>query len=184
MLHVPTAELPVSEQSSCQCAAFFRTDHLPTWKVSERQSGGAQDGLAPRAIIAAVDDADGSELAVSGVVPALLPSLEGKLFAALECAEAGEVSSETVFEYHESDGVVWARYAGGAIRLGFLVGKRAGDRLEFRYSHVNDSGETAGGVCASLISRGEDGRLLLAERWRWESKPGEGTSILCEVPRR
>jgi hypothetical protein len=27
-----------------------------------------------------------------------------------------------------------------------------------------------------------DGRLVLAETWRWESKPGSGTSLLCELP--
>jgi hypothetical protein len=46
----------------------------------------------------------------------------------------GEATAATTFEYHELDGVVWARYEGGAIRLGFLVGTRVGDRLEFRYS--------------------------------------------------
>jgi hypothetical protein len=91
------------------------------------------------------------------------------------------VSAETVFEYHEDDGLVWARYAGGSIRLGFLVGTRDGDRLEFRYSQVNHAGETAVGRCSTVISLDGDGLLVLSETWRWESRPGSGTSVLREI---
>ena len=93
----------------------------------------------------------------------------------------GEGSEETVFEYHESDGVIWARYHGGAVRLGFLVGTRDGDRLDFRYSQLNESGETSNGHCATTISELPDGRLRLAEVWEWESKLGSGTSTEEEI---
>ena len=93
----------------------------------------------------------------------------------------GEVSEETVFEYHERDGVIWARYEGGAVRLGFLVGTRDGDRLDFRYSQLNESGETSNGHCTTTISELPDGRLRLAEVWAWESKPGSGTSTEEEI---
>jgi hypothetical protein len=95
----------------------------------------------------------------------------------------GEGSEETVFEYHERDGVIWARYEGGAVRLGFLVGTREGDRLDFRYSQLNESGETSNGHCSSTISTLPDGRLRLDEAWEWESKPGAGTSVEEEVAR-
>ena len=52
----------------------------------------------------------------------------------------GEASAATVFEYHERDSLVWASYQGGSVRLGFLVGTRAGDSLDFRYSQLNDQG--------------------------------------------
>ncbi len=48
-------------------------------------------------------------------------SLDGRIFrGAGEKAEAGEASTATVFEYHEDDGMIWARYEGGVVRLGFL----------------------------------------------------------------
>lgn len=53
-------------------------------------------------------------------------------------------------------------------RLGFLVGVRAGDRLDFRYSQLNERGETSK-------------RVRLGEVWSWESKPGEGTSTVEEL---
>lgn len=93
----------------------------------------------------------------------------------------GEVGAGTLFEYHERDGVVWARYEGGAVRLGFLVGIRDADTLEFRYSQVNESGETSSGRCSTTISALSNGRLRLDERWAWESKAGDGTSAAEEV---
>jgi hypothetical protein len=109
-------------------------------------------------------------------------SLDGRRFRVAEMGEQGEASAETVFEYHEHDGVVWARYEGGAVRLGFLVGTREGSRVDFRYSQLNEDGETASGHCSSVISVLPDGRLRLDEDWTWESKPGAGRSAIEEQP--
>ena len=108
-------------------------------------------------------------------------SLDGRTFrGAGEKAEMGEATAATVFEYHEDDGVVWARYEGGVVRLGFLVGTRDGDRLEFRYSQLNVKGETSNGRCATTITILADGRIRLDEDWSWESKPGSGVSAVEE----
>ncbi|MEM9465183.1 MAG: hypothetical protein AAGA90_07405 [Actinomycetota bacterium] len=113
-----------------------------------------------------------------------LPSLEGRVFADVTDDHAGDVGADTRFEYHEeTDGVIWARYAGGSVRLGHLVGTRRGDRLDFRYSHVTVDGATANGHCRSRIVRGDDGRLEFHESWEWESRPGAGTSVVREVTR-
>jgi len=94
---------------------------------------------------------------------------------------AGEASADTVFEYHEDGGVVWASYHGGPVRLGFLVGSRDGARLEFRYSQLNADGETSSGRCTTTILVLPDGRLRLSEAWAWESKAGAGRSVAEEV---
>ena len=109
-------------------------------------------------------------------------SLDGRRFRVSAMGAEGEASAATVFEYHEHDGVVWARYEGGAVRLGFLVGTRQDDRLHFRYSQLNESGETSNGRCSTTISMLPDGRLRLDEDWEWESKPGAGTSAAEESP--
>jgi hypothetical protein len=111
-----------------------------------------------------------------------VPSLDGRVFRVAEMGAAGEASAETVFEYHEDNGVVWARYHGGAVRLGFLVGTRHGDRLDFRYSQLNENGETSNGRCSTTLSVLPDGRVRLSEVWAWESKPGSGTSAAEEAP--
>jgi ADP-ribose pyrophosphatase YjhB (NUDIX family) len=111
------------------------------------------------------------------------PSLEGRRFRDVTEQRRGDAGAGTVFHYHEQpDGTVWARYAGGLVRLGHLVGSRDGDTLDFRYSHVTTDGVTANGHCRSRIEVGDDGRLRLHERWEWESRGGAGTSTLEELP--
>jgi hypothetical protein len=107
-------------------------------------------------------------------------SLDGRTFSGAEMSDQGEASEATVFEYHEDGGVVWARYEGGSVRLGFLVGTRNGDRIDFRYSQLNAMGETSNGHCSSQIVVLADGRVRLNEVWSWESKTGEGASAVEE----
>lgn len=109
------------------------------------------------------------------------PTLEGRRFTAIAHTEGGEVGPETVFEYHESEGEIWATYAGGTVRRGFLVGTRDGDTLSFRYSQLNHDHETSTGRCVSEVTRTEAGRLRLNETWAWESRPGSGTSAVEEI---
>jgi hypothetical protein len=110
-------------------------------------------------------------------------NLEGRLFRDVTPEHSGDVGEGTVFEYHEDDdGTVWAPYSGGGVRLGFLVGTRSGDSLDFRYTHVTAGGETATGHCVSRVELQDDGRLRLHEEWSWESKPGTGTSLLEQIP--
>lgn len=107
--------------------------------------------------------------------------IDGRRFAGVTNSTEGEVGSTTIFTYHQEDGTVWADYAGGAVRKGFLVGTRTGDTLEFRYSHLNVTGETASGKCTSTIEVLADGRLRFHESWAWESRPGTGTSVVEEI---
>jgi hypothetical protein len=109
------------------------------------------------------------------------PSLDGRRFQSATQVAGGDVGAQTLFEYAEEDGVVHARYAGGAIRLGFLVGTREGDGLRLRYAQLRTDGSTATGRCESRVETLEDGRLRLRESWRWESHDGAGTSVVEEV---
>ncbi len=109
------------------------------------------------------------------------PSLDGRRFRAAADVPGGDVGAATIFEYAEAGGAIHARYGGGAIRLGFLVGTREGDALAFRYAQLRADGTTATGRCASRVEALADGRLRLHERWAWESQPGAGTSVLDEV---
>lgn len=110
----------------------------------------------------------------------MITSLDGRRFVAEAAVAGGEVGTQTVFAYHEHDGMIWAEYAGGAIRRGFLVGTRDGDRLDFRYTQLNTHGQTSTGHCVSVLSQLDDGRLRLDETWEWESRPGSGTSAVVE----
>src|SRR2546425_106267 len=96
------------------------------------------------------------------------PSLDGRRFAAVGDTDEGEVGVGTVFAYHEDDGEIWSHYGGGAVRRGYLVGTRVGDRLDFRYSQLNDRGETSSGHCVSVVRLLPDGRVRMDETWQWE----------------
>ena len=111
-----------------------------------------------------------------------MSSLDGRRFRAVADVAGGDVGPPTEFEDGEGDaGVIHARYAGGAVRLGFLVGTRAGDSLRFRYAQLLQDGRTATGRCESRIEELPDGRLRLHETWAWDSQPGSGTSVLEET---
>lgn len=106
--------------------------------------------------------------------------LDGRTFAASAVAGPGDVDGRTRFRYRQEGDVVWADYSGGGVVHGHLVGLRRGGRLDFRYVHLDTAGDTAVGHCESVVERvGE--RLRLHERWRWENRPGSGTSVLDET---
>ena len=109
---------------------------------------------------------------------------DNKIFASVQNSETGEVSSETVFHYHQKDDLVWAEYAGGAVRFGTLIAKVAGnDCLEMRYQHLNRNGELMTGRCFSTPEILADGRIRLYEKWQWTSGDlSSGTSIVDELP--
>lgn len=112
-------------------------------------------------------------------------NVDGRTFAPVGDEHGGDVGADTRFTYHEEDdGVIWARYEGGAVRLGHLTGTRRGDRLEFRYAHLDADGATASGHCVARLEVLADGRLRSHETWRWDSRPGEGTSVVEELASR
>ena len=108
-------------------------------------------------------------------------SLDGRRFRPPDDATGGDVGTDTEFEFHQDDDLIWARYSGGRVRLGFLVGTSDGAYAEFRYTQVLTDGTTANGRSRDRIELREDGSVRLHEAWRWESKSGAGTSVLDEV---
>lgn len=108
------------------------------------------------------------------------PSLHGKKFVALSNSEGGEVSADTIFNYREEDGVVWATYGGGEIVFGTLSGRRTGDELTFLYHHENRKGKFLSGKCRTIITM-KDEKLHLHETWEWTCNDcSTGTSVLIE----
>lgn len=113
--------------------------------------------------------------------PHMLPSLDGRRFRTAAEVPGGDVGVETLFEYSQDGELAHARYSGGAVVLGFLVGTRDGDNLHFRYAQLRADGTTATGRCSSRIEVLPDGRLRLHEQWSWESAEGSGTSVIEEI---
>jgi hypothetical protein len=111
---------------------------------------------------------------------------DNRAFRSTSNSGTGEVSSATIFHYHQSSTrphIVWAEYSGGSIVQGNLIATVARDNvLDMRYHHVNDRGELMTGQCESRPEVLEDGRLRMHEKWRWTGGgQGEGESIIEEV---
>lgn len=110
---------------------------------------------------------------------------DARIFRSVENSEGGDVTGATTFHYHQHDDIVWATYAGGAVRFGTLVSKVDPlGNLDMRYQHVSVDGSFKSGQCHSRPERLPDGRLRLHERWRWTGgAEGQGESIIEEIPR-
>ena len=108
---------------------------------------------------------------------------DNRKFASVQNSETSEVSSDTIFHYHQKGDLVWADYEGGEIVFGNLIAKvLENDSLEMRYQHLNRRGELTTGVCQSTPGILENGRIRLHEKWQWTS--GDcftGESIVLEV---
>jgi len=104
-------------------------------------------------------------------------------FASSPWKGSGEVTGETLFEYHQHGQSLWASYQGGAILHGALFGVVAQDgSLDFTYTQLNTSGEVSTGHCHSTPELLPDGRIRLHESWFWTTgRLAAGTSIVEEV---
>jgi hypothetical protein len=106
--------------------------------------------------------------------------LDGRVLRAAGAVAGGEVTPDTEFRFRQAGDLVWGRYSGGGIRLGFLVGTSDGETVSFRYTQLNAAGETAAGRSTDRIEVLPDGRVRLHETWAWDSREGSGTSVLEE----
>ncbi|MEM4782534.1 MAG: hypothetical protein QXG03_13365 [Halalkalicoccus sp.] len=107
--------------------------------------------------------------------------MDGRVLRATSNDADGAVNEATTFWFEQDEDMIQARYEGGAVRRGFLVGRSDGESLDFRYTHLTVDGETATGHSIDEIERLPDGRVRLHEEWAWDSKEGSGTSVLEEI---
>lgn len=107
--------------------------------------------------------------------------MDGRVLRAVSNDAGGEVDARTELRFRQADDLVWGRYSGGAIRLGFFVGTSDGSTIRFRYTHLSEAGDTASGESIDRIEVLDDGRIRLHESWRWDSREGSGSSVLEEV---
>jgi ribosomal protein S18 acetylase RimI-like enzyme len=108
---------------------------------------------------------------------------DGKKFAIKTNTDNGEVSLDTIFEYHQNENIIWAEYSGGDIIKGNLLGNVNTDfTLDFFYHHINIDGKIRIGKCHSVPVITSDNKLELHEDWQWlDGDKTRGKSILYEV---
>ncbi len=96
-------------------------------------------------------------------------------------AENGVVNADTVFEFSQSDDWVTARYSGGKIVHGYLVGRVDGSAFAFRYCQCDTDGHLDGGQSNCELERRADGGIRIVERFFWESRGEEGVNIIEDL---
>ena len=108
---------------------------------------------------------------------------DDRKFVSVQNSESGEVSSETMFHYHQKGDLVWAEYSGGAVVFGSLIAKVLEDNsLDSRYQHLNSRGKLMTGKCLSKPEILPDGRIRLREKWQWTCGDyAEGESTVEEL---
>ena len=105
----------------------------------------------------------------------------GRRMCTASTASSGVVSSETVLVFEQVGDVVSARYRGGSIVDGYLIGHFDGATLKFRYVQADTKGNLDAGVSTGKIERLPDGRLRLIEEFQWLTRPESGTNVFEEL---
>jgi hypothetical protein len=105
---------------------------------------------------------------------------DGRRFRA---AGHGPGAGAPVASYRQRGDLLWAEFAGGAVRRGSLTGlRRHDDTIEFTYTMVLTDGSVLAGHCRSTPEVLPDGRIRLHERWqRYGPHAATGTSELEEI---
>ncbi|MDB6081827.1 MAG: n-acetylglutamate synthase [Chlamydiia bacterium] len=101
----------------------------------------------------------------------------------VKTAASGVVNHETIFHFSQNNGIVSANYTGGKIQQGFLVGRfTTENELVFSYCQMQLDGKLDNGASKCVVSRNENGKVILTEHFEWASRPGEfGTNIFQEL---
>ena len=108
-------------------------------------------------------------------------NLDGVTMFVSSTGDRGVVGAETRLEFRQRGRRVLARYGGGRVRRGVLVGTFDGAALCFRYLQVEDSGEIHGGRSTCDVARTTEGRLRVVEHFRWTTRDGSGTNVFDEA---
>lgn len=110
------------------------------------------------------------------------PRLDGVRMRVAATAEGGVVGDGVLFTFEQVGEVFSARYRGGAIVDGYLIGRIApsGD-FDFRYVQADCGGGLDAGSSTGTVDRLPDGRLRMIEDFVWSSRDGGGRNAFEQV---
>ena len=98
-------------------------------------------------------------------------------------SDNGEVSTDMIFYYQQTDNILTCAYDGQHIAKGHLIGLVDEDScIQMSYHQINKNGELMTGICTSTPEEMNTGKIRLNESWQWTSgDQSKGTSILEEI---
>lgn len=108
----------------------------------------------------------------------------GVIMRVVANADDSAVSAETTFLFEQGGDVFSARYRGGEIVDGYLIGRLTSEaQFLFRYVQADRGGNLDAGVSTGSVTTLPDGRLRLVEDYEWLTRPGRGQNVLEEISR-
>jgi hypothetical protein len=112
----------------------------------------------------------------------LKQNLDGRTMYVSTTAADGVVGADTRLHFTQRGDLVAARYAGGRVLRGWLVGRWDGDILRFRYAQREASSSVHAGRSECVVEQRPDGRLRLVEHFTWSTRDGSGVNVFDELP--
>jgi hypothetical protein len=108
-------------------------------------------------------------------------NLDGLTMFVSTTAASGVVSSGTRLHFSQRGTRVVARYSGGSVARGWLIGRWIGEQLRFRYAQREGGMAIHGGRSVCEVQPLEHGRIRIIENFTWTTRPGSGTNVFDEV---
>ena len=108
-------------------------------------------------------------------------NLDGLTMYVSSTSVSGVVDASTRLRFRQTGDRVIARYAGGSVRRGMLVGRVAGTGLTFRYAQCEHDGRIHGGRSDCEVLE-HAGRVRIIEHFEWSTRAGSGVNVFDEVP--
>ena len=109
-------------------------------------------------------------------------NLDGLKMIVSNTAANGVVDANTRLSFSQRGMRVVARYAGGHVERGWLIGRWRDDVLTFRYAQRESGSEIHAGQSVCDVQRLNDGRTRIIEHFEWTTRVGSGTNVFDEIP--
>ncbi len=107
--------------------------------------------------------------------------LNGVKMNVVETSASSVIDTDTVFQFEQNEDVVHARYSGGAIVAGTLIGKLIDDQLQFAFSQLEAGSVFSTGNSQCTVSVVGD-KIELTENFEWsEASRPPGVNKLQQV---
>ncbi|HKF01605.1 MAG TPA: hypothetical protein VKB49_04805 [Candidatus Sulfotelmatobacter sp.] len=108
-------------------------------------------------------------------------NLDGVVMYVSSTDYRGVVNAKTRLHFIQKGSRVFARYAGGRVKRGCIVGTISGSELVFRYAQLEDSEQIHGGRSICEVQWTEEAGLRVIEHFTWSTRIGSGTNIFVEI---
>jgi len=108
-------------------------------------------------------------------------NLEGIRMKPARTDPKGVCSDETILEFVQRQNLISARYSGGPVLDGYLIGQLNGWHVKFRYVQADVDGNLDAGVSDGTFMNLPNGKLQLVENFLWYTRPHSGTNVFIEL---